>query len=84
MSKADTSSCILRILNDASGHPLLESVLAAQVNARLRPKPEPAELAQSLRDLTVTGRITSMLNDMDEADAYWVLTEKGMAWLAAH
>lgn len=84
MSKADNSACILRILNDASGHPLLESVLCAQVNARIRPKPTAEEFAQSLHDLSVSARIASMSNDLDDADKYWLLTEKGAAWIMAH
>jgi hypothetical protein len=84
MNIQDLSNCLLSITQDASGHPLLESVLTAQVNSRLRPKPDQITLDAVLIQLRAGGYLATLPNDFLASDQYWILTEKGAAWIAAH
>lgn len=71
---------ILRVLKDATGHPLLESVLRSQVDVRLRPRPTKADYDDAITNLRSKGFIAIKGNELDDEDPYWMLDEKGEAF----
>lgn len=71
---------IIRILRDAAGHPLLLSVLRAQVDVRVRPRPLKGIVDAALANLSQRGFIIESANELDEADPYYQLDEKGEAF----
>lgn len=71
---------IIRILRDAAGHPLLLSVLRAQADARVRPRPLKGIVDAALDNLSQRGFIIESENELDEADPYYQLDEKGEAF----
>ena len=73
---------IIRILRDAEGHPLLLSVLRAQVDARVRPRPLKALVDDALQTLQQKAFILQTPNDMDDGDPFFLLDERGAAWAA--
>lgn len=75
---------ILRVLADAAGHPLLESVLRSQVESRVRPRPLKAVLDSALQDMQDRGLILQTANDLDDTDPFFVLDDKGEALAAKH
>lgn len=73
---------ILRILREASGHPLPLSVLRAQVDVRVRPRPLKAMMDEALSNLSSKGFIIESENELDDADPFYQLDEKGEAYAA--
>ncbi|MBB5033159.1 hypothetical protein [Prosthecobacter vanneervenii] len=73
---------IIRILREAVGHPLLLSVLRAQVDVRVRPRPLKAVVDDALSNLSAKGYIIESPNELDDADPYYQLDEKGEAFAA--
>lgn len=71
---------ILRILREASGHPLLLSVLRAQVDVRVRPRPLKAVVDDALSNLSSKGFVIESENELDDADPFYQLDEKGEAY----
>lgn len=71
---------IIRILRDASGHPLILSVLRAQVDARMRPRPMKALVDDALANLSQKGFIIESPNELDDADPFYQLDERGEAF----
>lgn len=71
---------ILKTLRDASGHPLLESVLRSQVDVRLRPRPSKAEFDDGITNLRAKGFIAIKENELESEDPYWLLDERGEAF----
>lgn len=77
MNTQDIQNQFIRTLHDASGHPLLEDVLRAQVKSRLRPVPATADLDDAIDNLKQRGFIVCKENEMDGANPYWLLGERG-------
>jgi len=71
---------IIRILREASGHPLLLSVLRAQIDVRVRPRPMKAVVDDALSNLSQKGFIVEGPNELDDADPFFQLDEKGEAY----
>lgn len=80
--KQNINECILRTLSDAAGYPLLESVLRAQVESRLRPHPSKAALDDALDHLKQRAFIRVKANELDPDDCYWLLDELGEAFVS--
>lgn len=68
---------ILTVLASASGHPLLLSVLRAQVELRVRPRPLKAVFDAALQDMQDKGHILMRENELDADDPYFQLDERG-------
>jgi hypothetical protein len=79
MNTQDIQTQFIRTLHDASGHPLLEDVLRAQVETRLRPRPTKADLDEAIDNLKRVGFIVCKENEMDGTNPYWLLGERGEA-----
>jgi hypothetical protein len=73
---------ILSVLSSADGHPLLQDVLQAQVNSRLRPRPAQADFDDALDNLKRIGFIVCKANDLQPENPYWHLDERGEAYVA--
>lgn len=73
---------ILQVLADASGHPLLRSVLRLQVEARVRPRPLKAVFDAEFETMRIKGLILTKDNDLDDDDPFVLLDEKGEAQAA--
>lgn len=71
---------IIRILREAEGHPLLLSVVRAQIDARVRPRPMKALVDDAIATLLQGAYIMEMTNEMDRADPFYVLGERGAAF----
>lgn len=71
---------LLKTLREASGHPLLEDVLRAQAETRIRPRPTKADLDDALNDLKRLGFIAAQENELEPENPYWVLDERGQAY----
>lgn len=72
---------ILRILHNASGHPMLEDVIQAQAESRLRPRPTKAGFEDAMVNLRANGFIAVMENQLDPEKPYWLLDERGEAYV---
>jgi len=72
-------SIILAVLAAASGHPLMLSVLRAQVELRIRPRPHQAVFAAALQDMQDKGHILQRENELDADDPFFQLDERGEA-----
>lgn len=70
-------SQILAILAAASGHPLMLSVLRAQVELRVRPRPLKSLFDAALQDMQDKGHILQRENELDADDPYFQLDERG-------
>lgn len=75
---------ILKTLNDAGGHKLLEDVLCAQVRSRLRPMPSKAELDDAITNLKQMGMILADENELEPENPYWLMDERGEAYALKH
>jgi hypothetical protein len=73
------ASQILAVLASASGHPLMLSVLRAQVELRMRPRPLKAVFDAALEDMQNKGHILQRENELDADDPYFQLDERGEA-----
>jgi hypothetical protein len=73
------ASEILAVLASASGHPLMLSVLRAQVELRVRPRPLKAVFDAVLEDMQTKGHILQRENELDADDPYFQLDERGEA-----
>jgi hypothetical protein len=73
------ASQILAVLASASGHPLMLSVLRAQVELRMRPRPLKAVFDATLEDMQNKGHILQRENELDADDPYFQLDERGEA-----
>jgi hypothetical protein len=73
------ASQILAVLASASGHPLMLSVLRAQVELRMRPRPLKAVFDAALEDMQNKGHILQRENELDANDPYFQLDERGEA-----
>lgn len=76
------ASIILAILAAASGHPLMLSVLRAQVDLKMRPRPLKAVFDATLQDMQDKGHILMRENELDADDPYFQLDERGEALAA--
>lgn len=72
---------ILRTLANASGHPLMEDVIQAQVESRLRPRPTNAEFDDAMLNLRTRGFIAVKENELDPEQPFWLLDERGEAYI---
>ena len=68
---------ILAILAAASGHPLMLSVLRAQVELRVRPRPLKSVFDSALQDMQDKGHILMRENELDGDDPFFQLDERG-------
>jgi len=68
---------ILAVLASASGHPLMLSVLRAQVELRVRPRPLKSVFDAALQDMQDKGHILMRENELDEDDPFFQLDERG-------
>jgi hypothetical protein len=73
------ASQILAVLASASGHPLMLSVLRAQVELRMRPRPLKAVFDAALEEMQNKGHILQRENELDADDPYFQLDERGEA-----
>ena len=78
------TSQILAVLASASGHPLMLSVLRAQVELRVRPRPLKAVFDAALEDMQNKGHILQRENELDADDPYFQLDERGEVLAAKH
>ena len=76
------TSQILAVLASASGHPLMLSVLRAQVELRVRPRPLKAVFDATLDDMQNKGHILQRENELDADDPYFQLDERGQTLAA--
>jgi hypothetical protein len=76
------ASIILAVLASASGHPLMLSVLRAQVELRARPRPLKAVFDATLQDMQDKGHILQRENELEADDPYYQLDERGEALAA--
>jgi hypothetical protein len=76
------ASQILAVLASASGHPLMLSVLRAQVELRMRPRPLKAVFDAVLEDMQNKGHILQRENELDSEDPYFQLDERGQTLAA--
>lgn len=70
---------IIRILHEASRHPLCLSVIRAQLDVRMRPRPLKAVVDQAISNLLSKSYIIEKPNDFDADDPYYLLDEPGEA-----
>ncbi|MFZ2276305.1 MAG: hypothetical protein WAW39_00845 [Prosthecobacter sp.] len=73
---------IIRILREAEGHPLLLSVVRAQIDARVRPRPMKGLVDDAIETLMQKSYILQTPNEMDDADPFYLLDERGAAYAA--
>lgn len=73
---------ILAVLASAAGHPLMLSVLRAQVELRVRPRPHKAVFDAALQAMQDNGHILQRENELDADDPYFQLDERGEALAA--
>lgn len=73
---------IIRILRESEGHPLMLSVLRSQIDVRVRPRPMKALVDDALATLLQKSFILETPNEMDEADPFYLLDEKGAVFAA--
>ena len=81
LKTSDVCRCILKILTDSDGYALSEDVLADHVNARLRPVPPRATFDEAIVILRGEKYIAAMEGELGDAEAKWLITERGEAWL---
>jgi hypothetical protein len=82
MTILDIKHQILSVLTSTDGRPLLESVMTAQCNARLSPRPPKADYDDAITALRSDGYIKAEGNEMEPQDPYWLLEDKGVAYAA--
>lgn len=73
---------ILKTLHDAAGHPLPEDVLKLQVDSRARPRPTAQVFKDCIAHLKSIGHIVDRANELEPANPWWMLDEKGEAYAA--
>lgn len=71
---------LIKTLHEASGHPLLEDVLCAQAESRVRPRPTKADLDDAIDNLKQKGFILAAENELDPENPFWQLDERGEAY----
>lgn len=82
MSQLDIKHQLLSVLASTDGRPLLETVMVAQCNARLSPRPAKADYDDAITALRADGYIKAEGNEMEPDDPYWLLEDKGVAYVA--
>jgi hypothetical protein len=73
---------ILAVLASATGHPLMLSVLRAQVELRVRPRPLKSVFDSAIQDMQDRQLILQRENELDADDPYFQLDERGEAMVA--